>query len=214
MSARPIIYALFVAGMGFIAWRVSQQKGNLVKRINQTATEILSVPDKINAVVSPVIVAGFNVRPILDLIARAEANHGYDSYYSGSRIRPQIPISRMTLQQVRDFQIRNKDAGSVSTAVGRYQFIADTLQELSANDNPLITIFNPALQDEYAVRLLQKQGLAAFRSGLLSAEAFAAALARVWAGLPRGPDGISYYAGVAGNRARVAWDSVLNALRG
>ncbi len=155
----------------------------------------------------------FQVSALLDLIARAEANRGYDSYYAGALVRPRKPVSQMTLAEVRAWQSAN--ARSVSTAIGRYQFIARTLQGLmSRMRTPPNAIFSPALQDQYAIDLLQRRGLASFMAGTMTPEAFASSISREWAGLPRDASGVSYYAGTAGNVARVSWSDLISVLRG
>lgn len=218
-----IIPLMLVSVGAFFAWRVSRQSGNLTQRMQQASDEIVSKvgalipkPAGARAPIPGSIPAHFRIDRLLDLIGRAEANNGYDSYYTGSRIQPPTRISQMTIQAVRNWQIQNVNAGSRSSAVGRYQFIGDTLAGLIAQSlvNPLTTLFGPQIQDAFATRLLAGRGLAGFLAGRVGAESFAASLAEEWAGLPRGPDGLSYYAGVAGNRARVTWAEVLRVLRG
>ena len=71
------------------------------------------------------------------------------------------------------------------SAVGRYQFIDDTLDGLverlglSGNER-----FTPELQDRMAMHLARDAGMDDWLTGRLSDERFAANLSRVWAGLP------------------------------
>ena len=101
------------------------------------------------------------------------------------------------------------------SAIGRYQFLDDTLDGLvermglSGNER-----FTPALQDRMAMHLARDAGLQAWLSGALSDERFAENLSQVWAGLPRDESNESYYAGIQGNRATVDWNTVLASLRG
>lgn len=157
--------------------------------------------------------SGFSLAALLNLIARAEANNGYDSYYAGSRVRPSRPVSQMTIAQIQDWQRRSVAAGSPSSAVGRYQFIASTLNGLIAEMGIAPNaVFNAALQDRMATQLLMRRGLQSFVNGALSAASFASNLAREWAGLPKDHTNVSYYHGTAGNRANVAFADVLRTL--
>ncbi|WP_151765742.1 hypothetical protein [Acinetobacter colistiniresistens] len=67
--------------------------------------------------------------PLLDEIARGEATggafgtKGYDAIYSGAKVKPSKPISQMTVGEVKAYQKQLIQAGSKSTAVGKYQFI-------------------------------------------------------------------------------------------
>lgn len=150
---------------------------------------------------------------LLNLIARGEANRGYDSYYAGSRVLPTKPISHMTLAEVRAWQSANTRAGSPSSAVGRYQFITTTFNRLTANLPPS-TLFTPTLQDQMAMTLIGERGLALFLSGTITLEQFASNLAHEWASLPVNATGVSAYQNVAGNRALVSWNTFVNTLMG
>ena len=140
---------------------------------------------------------------LLALIARAEAGPAdYDAVQHGARVPPPGPPTELTLRQI--------DAWIAATpgqphAIGRYQFIPDTLRRLvRAEGLPPQTVFAPGVQDRLAMVLLQEAGLADFRAGTLPRAEFMHNLARIWAGLPL-PDGRSYYEGHAGNRATMTW---------
>jgi hypothetical protein len=157
------------------------------------------------------------IRPLLDLIGRAEGA-GYDTVFGGSRIRPDRPITSMTVAQLLDWQDRSVAAGSISSAAGRYQVIRGTLRTIiGAGIVTTSDTYSPANQDRLAIYLMQIRGLNRFLSGSLTAEAFGNNLAREWASFPviTGPGaGRSFYAGDrAGNQSRIAPAEVLNALR-
>jgi hypothetical protein len=140
---------------------------------------------------------------LLALIARAEAGPAdYDAVQHGARVPPPGPPTDLTLGQI--------DAWIAATpgqphAIGRYQFIPDTLRRLvRAEGLPPQTVFVPGVQDRLAMVLLQEAGLADFRAGALPRAEFMHNLARIWAGLPL-PDGRSYYEGHAGNSATMTW---------
>lgn len=212
---RRAILIIAASGLAFFAWRVSQQRGTLTQRIQSAASTLLKVPQMTQQPAQQNAPRpAFDPNELLNLIARAEAGAaGYNAYYLGSRIRPPKPVTEMTILEVQAWQRRNAAAGSVSTAVGRYQFIAATFNRLVARiAAPANALFDAPVQNAMAMVLLQEAGLTQFRNGAMSPTLFAANLAKVWAGLPRGPDNISYYAGVAGNRSRVSWNDVLAVL--
>jgi hypothetical protein len=157
------------------------------------------------------------IRPLLDLIGRAEGA-GYDTVFGGSRIRPDRPITTMTIAQLLDWQDRSVAAGSISSAAGRYQVIRGTLRTIvGAGIVTNSDTYSPANQDRLAIYLMQIRGLNRFLSGSLTAEAFGNNLAREWASFPvitgQGA-GRSFYAGdSAGNQSRIAPAEVLNVLR-
>ncbi|HKL68165.1 MAG TPA: hypothetical protein VJ897_00690, partial [Salibaculum sp.] len=115
---------------------------------------------------------------------------------------PPGPPTALTLAQI--------DAWIAATpnqphAIGRYQFIPDTLRRLvRAEELPPQTVFAPGVQDRLAMVLLREAGLEDFRTGDLPRSRFMHNLARIWAGLPL-PDGRSYYEGYAGNSATMTW---------
>ena len=146
-------------------------------------------------------------RQILSFITSAEAPHGYDTVYNGSRLAPPRPITSMTIREVLDWQRASVRAGSTSSAAGGYQIIRKTLQglvksqKLTGNE-----LFDAAMQDRLAIALMREKGLDDFLAGKLSAETFGNRLASVWAGLPRvsgAAKGLSVYEGYAGNSATV-----------
>jgi len=137
------------------------------------------------------------------LIGRAEAGRaGYDAVQHGAKIKPAKRPTQMTLQEIFDWI---KATPGQMHAIGRYQFIPNTLRGLVVRAGvPADTVFSPALQDRLADMLLRDAGLADFRAGRLGRHAFMYNLAKIWAGLPTST-GASYYAGLAGNRSTITW---------
>ena len=149
---------------------------------------------------------------VLDLVAGPESRGNYNAWY-GAAHQSEAQLAELTVHEVRALQQRlvRRNGGS---AVGRYQIIDDTLDGLivrmglSGNER-----FTPALQDRMAMHLAREAGLQSWLSGALSDERFAARLARVWAGLPGDHSNRSVYAGIQGNRATIAWPSLVASLR-
>ena len=148
---------------------------------------------------------------ILDFIAKNEAPGGYDSVHAKTRESPPRPLTRMRFHEVLAWQ-RHIRPRVVSTAVGRYQFIYQTLTRLSRDYHlDPDRLFDKDLQDELANRLLDECGY-----GKRQLSPFANCLAVVWAALPRVSGrgtGRSAWHGVAGNRALVSRDAFVRFLR-
>ena len=165
---------------------------------------------------------------ILDVIGNAEGA-GYNTPYGGSKITPfqkyGKQLSELTLQEVFDWQDASVNAGSISSAAGKYQIIKKTLLSLVDGDGVVsrTDIFSPDNQDKLCRKLLQRRGIDAFISGSKSEPAFCRSLAQEWASLPvtfrqQGSKrivetGESYYQGVAGNKSRISPTQLIAAAR-
>lgn len=165
-----------------------------------------------------------NLDPLLSLIGSVEAPKGFDQVYGRSKIHPHRPITGMTLKEVRDWQQRSVEAGSESSAAGRFQIIRRTLDRLVATGAASWgDLFNKETQIRLAIALMKGRGLNDFVAGKLSAKAFANNLAKEWASMPvvtpiqgrwrRVMPGETYYAGDGLNKALVPPDEVLAAIR-
>ena len=147
--------------------------------------------------------AGAQAERIRHLIGRAEAGRdSYDAIQHGARIRPTRPPTQMTIAEI--FAWIAATPGQ-HHAIGRYQFIPETLRRLVAELRvPPDAVFSPIVQDRLADRLLEEAGLHAFLAQEMDRTSFMNNLARIWAGLPTS-SGKSFYHGVAGNRATMTW---------
>lgn len=142
-------------------------------------------------------------RPLLELIGAIEAPQGYDAVTGFAPFRPERPVTEMTIAEVMRWQERVRAAGSESTAVGRFQFVLDTLRFLTrAYEVPHDTVLDRRTQDYLARVLLH-------RCGYYDPEApvpeLGDCLAGTWAALPMLSDpkrGLSRYNGRANNHAR------------
>ena len=143
------------------------------------------------------------IAALLDLIALAEAGPaGYNAVQHGARIRPLGRPTQLTLGEIFNWI---KDTPGQPHAIGRYQFIPATLRRLvGIKGYPLTTRFSPEVQDQLALILLKEAGLEEFQTRALPRRAFMKNLAQIWAGLPL-PNGRSYYAGYAGNKATMSF---------
>lgn len=153
--------------------------------------------------------------PLLDLIAQAESSGNYNAHFDKpGNTNPKF--TAMTIDAVLDWQKAFVNAGSVSSAVGRYQILRGTLKGLRKNlklDGS--ELFDNARQDEMAVSLLKGRGLERFLLGTLSQDEFINQIAMEWAGLPN-MNGKSHYYSDGVNSANVALadvQDVVSALR-
>lgn len=144
-------------------------------------------------------------RPFLELVGAIEAPRGYDSVTGFAPTKPDRPITEMTIAEVMSWQRRIRDAGATSTAVGRFQFMHDTLAFLTrAYEVPHDTVLDRRTQDYLARVLLHRCG---FYDPDLPVPELGDCLAGTWAALPMLSEerrGLSRYKGRANNHARTS----------
>lgn len=135
------------------------------------------------------------------IIGQAESPFaGYDAVQHGAVIKPSKLPTQMTIGEIFDWIAATPGQPH---AIGRYQFIPDTLTRVVAQTGARSSDrFTPQMQDLLADVLLDDAGLPAFLAGQLSQRSFMNNLAGIWAGLPTST-GQSRYHGIAGNRATV-----------
>ncbi|WP_417211974.1 hypothetical protein [Acinetobacter venetianus] len=155
--------------------------------------------------------------PLLDEIARGEATggafgtSGYDAIYSGAKIKPPKPISQMTVGEVKAYQKRLIEAGSKSTAVGKYQFIHNKgafgrmAAEAGLNDSDL---FDSKAQDRLAIHYAG--GAEQLDKWIKNGDytTMTNKVARQWAS-QKNSRGVGYYDGDGLNKARHGGVSVM-----
>lgn len=150
----------------------------------------------------------------------------YDVVWSGIKPqdRPASRISALTVERILWWQ-DVIDPLYMSEATGAYQFMEDTLRPMVA-PRDRSRLFDAAMQDELALRLLDRRGWAKCEAGLMTPEDFAEQLAREWASFPVVRDqtvvrkgkkrlirrGQSYYAGDGLNAAGATPQEVLAAI--
>ena len=149
------------------------------------------------------VFGGSDVELIRALIQEAESRiDGYDAVQFGARIKPSQRPTRMTIAEVFDWIA---ETPGQPHAIGRYQFIPQTLHRLVAKTGVKPTQrFSPKIQDKLADVLLAEAGIHKFRAGALDRQDFMNNMAKIWAGLPNST-GKSHYDGYAGNKASMSW---------
>lgn len=147
--------------------------------------------------------SGRAVQMIRHIIGQAESSRaGYDAVQHGARIKPPLLPTQMKVADI--FKWIEATPGQPH-AIGRYQFIPQTLRRLMRKlDVSAQQRFSPDLQDKLADVLLAEAGYHKVKSGQLSRHAFMNNLAKIWAGLPN-DTGRSHYDGYAGNKASMTW---------
>lgn len=146
---------------------------------------------------------------ILDFVRILDSGGGnYNAIYGEPNASDDL--GKKTLAEIYDLQRDMIRRGLPSTAVGGYQFLRGTLQDL-ARTLALTedTLFTPSLQDRMAFALLIRRGYRKWWKGEIGDTAFAHNLALEWASMPD-PEkgGRSAYDGVAGNHAGTTLDAV------
>ncbi|MFT5449410.1 MAG: hypothetical protein ACI9DC_004603 [Gammaproteobacteria bacterium] len=175
---------------------------------------------------APVTPGEGGVKVLLDYIAGLESNGNYNAYFRHADNHDSPSFTAMTLADVLVWQKQQVKAGSLSSAVGRYQIIRGTLEALIKSmglDAPRAK-FDVATQDRMAIKLLEARGLKDLLAGTTTAQAFANSVSREWAALPivtnNFPDnkgrlnrkGASYYAGDGVNKAHAGPYTYLRAV--
>jgi muramidase (phage lysozyme) len=153
-----------------------------------------------------------NTKALLDKIGSIESAKGYD-YEFGNRA---LPLSDMTLGEVLRHQEKRRGEGAKSSAVGRYQFIYETLGDIvrrNPKDFPADAKFTPDMQDKAATLLMERRGLNEYASGDMDERTFAKTLSMEWASLPDPDTGRSYYDGDGLNKSLTTSKEMTGILR-
>jgi hypothetical protein len=143
-----------------------------------------------------------------------ESDGNYCAYFG--HVDSTVDLCVMSLAEIYDFQDGMLEDDPRSTAIGRYQFLQGTLQDLQEqNELPSTELFTEELQDSLATDLLVRRGYSDWWRGEMSDQDFAHALSCEWASLPDPENGgKSHYDGdSAGNHASTTLDCVYEMLR-
>jgi hypothetical protein len=166
-----------------------------------------------------------NTSNLLNFIYDLESNGDYNRWNNSTRVKPNVPVTSMSVLEVMEWQQRNlkQPKGKRFTAVGAGQIIYKTMRDLVQNGaiDPNEK-FDKKTQDKANLYLLERRGLSSWKEGRITDEEFGNRLAKEWASLPvlqdtyrgnqRIPKGRSYYSGVGKNAARVRPGNFLNLL--
>ena len=168
---------------------------------------------------SPTQQSSGGIKGLLEQIAKGEGTtdqqaqqrglgSGYDVVYGyGQYVKPQKPISKMTVAEVKQFQKKQIAAtkGKIprtskgTGAVGKYQITETTLQGLQNQLGfPDSQVFSPEFQDMLAIKLIEGRGLKKFQAGTMKARDFQNALAKEWASIGTFETGKSAYGQATG----------------
>lgn len=146
---------------------------------------------------------------LLDFIGKLESSDNYNILYGGE----EKPLTKMTVKQVQELQKEMDDRGTPSTAIGRYQFLKDTLKEtadkLGIDENAL---FDKKLQDQLARSRMEYRGFEKYKAGKMSTETLIKGLATEWAALPVDESNKSRHEGVLNNRALTNYQTLKDLL--
>ncbi len=157
------------------------------------------------------------IRPVLDLISRetsAWKENGLDSPYDApfgygvgpKSLKPNKPLTQMTIGEVMEYQDRLRvqsagfsadDPNAGTTAVGKYQFMKETLLGLLTNLKGEInenTVFDARVQERLALSLLGDAGVDKWMKDERSNEEFTLKLGRIWPSISKA-DGTAHYPG-------------------
>jgi hypothetical protein len=149
----------------------------------------------------------------LNLMGNLEAPRGFDTVSGFAPVPPHRPLTDMTLGEVLAYQERIRAMGTVSSAVGRYQFIYTTLRDLVDRLGIAEDLRFDAEVQTYLARFLMHD--CGFYDWHTDPTLLGNCLAQAWAALPlvSGPGaGLSAYAGDGVNAALTTPDRVLGVL--
>lgn len=149
----------------------------------------------------------------LNLMGNLEGPRGFGTVSDFAPALPDRPLTEMTLAEVLEYQREIRAMGTISSAVGRYQFIYLTLRDLVETHGISDELrFDEEIQTYLARFLMHHCG---FYDPAMPDVQLANCLAGVWAALPlvSGPQrGQSVYAGDGINKAFVAPQIVVDVL--
>lgn len=194
----------------------SQQTAPTSVAAKTTPTSVVAKTQKTSKTIEPLVLETGD-KAVLERIAHGEGTSdvkakkaglqsGYDVTFGyGKYLKPEKPISQMTIAELKDFQSKQSIAtrgktgdpqGRGTSAVGKYQVMAATLKdaqkELGFKDTD---IYTPELQDKIGKHLLNRRGYSKWKKGEISDQQLQLNFAKEWASVadPRTEKG--FYAG-------------------
>jgi hypothetical protein len=161
----------------------------------------------------PAISFAANDVAFLNLMGNLEGPYGFDTVSGFAPAAPERPLTQMTLSEVIAYQEKIRSLGTISSAVGRYQFIYRTLHDLVHRHGISgDLVFDGEVQTYLARFLMHNCGFYTKETPVVT---LANCLATVWAALPvvSGPGtGKSFYQDDGINAALTTPATVLDVL--
>ena len=147
-----------------------------------------------------------NVSSLLDIIGRGESGGNYNALVGGGSAN----LTGMTIAEVQQLQSTMIKGGRPSTAVGKYQMIAETLaaQVKKAGLDPNTTRFDQQTQDLLASQLVGQAGYGSKDPATVMKN-----LAGTWASLPQDMSGRGRYDGYNTNKANINPNDLMAAIQ-
>ena len=147
-----------------------------------------------------------NVSSLLDIIGRGESGGNYNALVGGGSAN----LTGMTIAEVQQLQSTMIKGGRPSTAVGKYQMIAETLaaQAKKAGLDPNTTKFDQQTQDLLASQLVGQAGYGSKDPATVMKN-----LAGTWASLPQDMSGRGRYDGYNTNKANINPNDLMAAIQ-
>lgn len=148
------------------------------------------------------------VGEVLDFIARYESAGHYDVRNGGTR---DPRILNMTVAEILQYQRTAPWPGGESSAIGRYQYVRDTLEWMTGlmGINRNTQLFDEEFQDQLATYDMRRRcRLDQWLSGAIDSDQFAENLAQVWSSIPLS-SGLSAHHGIGSNRAGTSFSNAV-----
>lgn len=149
----------------------------------------------------------------LNLMGNLEGPRGFGTVSDFAPVLPVRPLTEMTMAEVLDYQRQIRAQGTISSAVGRYQFIYLTLHQLVEEHGISDSLIFDAEVQTYLARFLMH--MCGFYNRDTPVLQLGNCLAGVWAALPvvSGPSrGESAYAADGINKAFVSPEILVRVL--
>jgi hypothetical protein len=153
-------------------------------------------------------------KSLLDIIGQGESKGNYNALVYGKKgynTPKEADLVNMTIAQVMEYQKGMIGKGHASTAVGKYQMIADTLadQVKKSGLDVNTTKFDQRTQDLLAQQLINQAGY-----GRLDPATVMKNLSGTWASLPKDMSGRGTWDNFNGNRAGINANQLMAAISG
>ena len=153
-------------------------------------------------------------RRLRDWIGDIESNGDYDKLNGGGKLRGKQP-TEMTIREVMREQLSWRNwPNSASSAIGKYQFVRDSLNDRKRQINADVTeLFDQSMQDRLCNKSLELRGFNRWWNNTMTDRTFLYHLAGEWASLPDPATDRSRHGNVANNKSLIGTQECLAFLR-